>query len=197
MQAGYLSSNDMLLKIFSYLIVLFPTFAVVSAYPLYVVTITDNMQAVVFRDKDSNKTVTTKTAIFVRLLVKFIVAMLPMLVALALSNLVEVLKYTGLISFFLCFLTPALLQLRSQWVCKKMFAARKPIPESMNKHDCDIILTELAEEKSYKEQNLNASDLYMTPYSTIFSHWPVVVVIAIMCVILFGMTVASLFVPLF
>ena len=61
----------------------------------------------------------------------------------------------------------------------------------------DINLSEMAKEKSDKEQNFNERDLYMTPYSTIFSHWPVVVVIVIIGVILFGMTVASLFVPLF
>ena len=190
MQAGYLSSDNIFLKIFSYFIVLFPTLVVISAYPLFVVTITNNIQAVVLRSNDPSK---TKTVVFVRLLVKFIVAVLPILVALGLSNLVEALKFTGLAGFFLLFF-PTLLQLRSQWVCKNMFATRKPIPES-NKHD--INLTEMAEEKNDKERNFNERDLYMTPYSTIFSHWPVAVVVAIIGVILFGMIVASFFVPLF
>ena len=191
MQAGYLSSDNIFLKIFSYLIVLFPIFVVISVYPLNVVTITNNLQAVVLRSNEPSK---TKTFVFVRLLVKFIVAVLPIMVALGLSNLVEVLKFTALPGFFLVF-SPAILQLRSQWVCKKMFATRKPIPAESTEHDNN--LTEMAEEKSDKEQNFNERDLYMTPYSTIFSHWPVVVVIAIIGVILFGMTVASLFVPLF
>ena len=39
----------------------------------------------------------------------------------------------------------------------------------------------------------STSDLYMTPYSTIFSHWPAVVVIGCVGVVLFLLTVTSLF----
>ena len=75
-----------------------------------------------------------------------------------------------------------------------MFTARRAIPGSSKQ---DIILTEMANKNKDDEPIANARDLYMTPYSTVFSHWPVVVVIAIVGVILFSMTVVSLFIPLF
>ena len=55
----------------------------------------------------------------------------------------------------------------------------------------------MANKNKDDEPIANARDLYMTLYSTVFSHWPVVVVIAIVGVILFSMTVVSLFIPLF
>ena len=53
---------------------------------------------------------------------KFLAASLPIDVSLFVANLVFVTKYAGLTGFFLCFYFPILLQLRSQWVCQKMFS---------------------------------------------------------------------------
>ena len=54
--------------------------------------------------------------------IKFISASLPIVAALFVSNLVYVLKYAGITGFFICFLFPTALQLRSIWVCSKEFS---------------------------------------------------------------------------
>ena len=53
---------------------------------------------------------------------KLLFASLPIGVSLFVANLVVILKYGGLIGFFICFFFPILLQLRSQWVCQEKFS---------------------------------------------------------------------------
>ena len=56
--------------------------------------------------------------------IKFFSAILPIVAALFVSNLVYVLKYAGITGFFICFLFPTALQLRSIWVCSREFESR-------------------------------------------------------------------------
>ena len=48
-------------------------------------------------------------------------AVLPIMLAFCAANLVFILKYTGLLAFGVCFLFPLVLQLRSIYICNKMF----------------------------------------------------------------------------
>ena len=52
---------------------------------------------------------------------KFVVAFLPICIALFVSNLVYVLKYAGLAGFFIVLFFPIVFQLSSQWVCYRTF----------------------------------------------------------------------------
>ena len=109
------------LKVLSYYIILFPSLDVVSVYPLLVLTIVNNLYTVIFC-KDTSQVTNSWGTFFVRLLLKFIVSLAPILVAMAISNLFVVLNYAGLMGFFICYFTPTFLQLRSQWVCKQTFS---------------------------------------------------------------------------
>ena len=53
---------------------------------------------------------------------KLLFASLPIGVSFFVANLVVILKYGGLIGFFIGFYFPVLLQLRSQWVCQEKFS---------------------------------------------------------------------------
>ena len=70
----------------SYYIILFPSLDVVSVYPLLVLTIVNNLYTVIFC-KDTSQVTNSWGTFFVRLLLKFIVSLAPILVAMAISNL--------------------------------------------------------------------------------------------------------------
>lgn len=53
---------------------------------------------------------------------KFIAAVIPISVAMFISNLVYILKYAGLLGFFVIFFMPIVFQLSSQWVSYKTFS---------------------------------------------------------------------------
>ena len=169
----------------------------ISVYPLVVLTMVDNIYTVFF-GKDSSQAPKTWTTFFIRMGMKFVSAILPILVALAVSNLVTVLKFAGLIGFFICFFIPTLLQLSSQWICVKTFkAALEPRTTLQDNSFCSD--NEQPRAKSAENAPLitspqvKPSELYMTPYSNIFSYWPAVVIIGGVGVLLFALTVASLF----
>ena len=184
------------LRILSYYIILFPSIDVISVYPLVVLTMVDNIYTVFF-GRDSTQAPKTWKTFFIRMGMKFVAAILPIFVAMAVSNLVTVLKFAGLMGFFICFFIPTILQLSSQYVCNKTF---KPALLS-NQHETlqdtsfspDEMSGNSSESAPLISSQVKSSDLYMTPYSTIFSYWPAVVVIGIVGAMLFGLTVSSLF----
>ena len=187
------------LRIFSYSILLFPNLDIITAYSISVIITTNNIFTV-FTGKDSTEANKSRFACILLPSLKFLSALIPVLVAAAVSNLVTVLKYLGLITFFHSFGIPIALQLSSQWVCYKKF---KPTHRSAS--TCDLQETSSyngngshREERSglvpsSLTQSVKSSDLYMTPYSTMFSHWPVVIAVAVLSVAMLTIAIISLF----
>ena len=164
---------------------------VISIFPLSVLNMVNNVHVAILGKDTADSGKTWKSFIII-LLMKFFTGLLPILVAMAVSNLVTVLKYTGLISFFQCFLVPILLHIRSQWVCKKTFQKvlhTKYQDNSAGEDDTG----EKSELISSSKTTIKPKDLYMTPYSNIFSHWPTVVVTSLVCIVLFALTIVSFF----
>ena len=110
------------LRILSYYILLFPTVLVISVYPLALINISNNV-FVCFLGKDTADPRNTWVTYSFLLLLKFFSALIPVLVAMAVSNLVTVFKYIGIIEFLISVGIVILLQIRSQWVCKQRFKA--------------------------------------------------------------------------
>ena len=168
-------------------------------YPIVVLIISNNVFVCLLgKDTaDPRKTWASRCFLF---LLKFFAALLPVLVAMAVSNLVTVFKYVGITEFIINIGIIILLQLRSQWVCKQRFTAaleeHVDLPHSSNggdrngNHDTskerDLLLS--------SSRNVQPSHLYMTPYSTVFSYWPVVVIVTAVCTVMFGFNVFSVFV---
>ncbi len=133
-----------------------------------------------------------------RLTLRFLAALLPILMAFGVANLIIVLKFAGLFGFAICFGFPTALQLRSIYVCKKKFA------------DCLVDTTEYATPVLIRKEPLESTPLlsvqqprvqdtralYMTPYSSkLLSHPITVCVIGLLGVCVFLLTFSSLFVP--
>ena len=201
-----MESSSTALRALSYYIVLFPSLDVVSAYPLVVHTVVTNLY-IIITGKDTSKKPTHRCARFNWLLLlalKLVSAVLPILAAFGISNLIYVLKYAGLLGFCICFFFPTLLQLRSIYVCKKRFAQTHVSVSGSHAgdesgSDSKGDLHHHSEKKpllSVQElQGKKKRSLYMTPYSNrVLSHPVVVCIIGGIGIVLFCLTFASLFV---
>lgn len=143
-----------------------------------------------------------------KLFIRLFTAIVPILAAFGVSNLVEILKYTGLSGFILSFIFPTLLQLQSIRVCKKTFlgkctvqmASSVTIADSSDHEykgsDCTANAANAEVNHSLPDKkSQNKSSLYMTPYSSrILSHPIAVSIIGVTGILLFLLSIASLFV---
>lgn len=131
--------NSLATRILSYYITLFPSLDVCSVYPLVVTTMVNNLYTVLFGRDSSEKCGWCHFAI--RVAMRLGGAIIPILVALWISNLHYILNYAGLVGFFICFFFPTVLQLSSQWVCKKTFSDTQhlfPSPGAMETPECSV-----------------------------------------------------------
>ena len=211
------SSHSIPLRALSYYIILFPSIDVCSVYPLMVHTIVNNIYTVVFgKDTSQDK---GRRLCLIQLSMKFVIALLPIFIALFVSNLVYVLKYAGLAGFSIALFFPIILQLRSQWMCVNRFHYMLDIdnlhrPVQSPSHDSKTLpfeddhdiqneiapLLKPSEKKRFLEQLVlfiftgKDSVLYYTPYSTVLSYPVVVIIVCFLSIMFFLLSVASLFV---
>ena len=90
------------LRALSYIIILFPTLDVISAYPLVTCSMVNNLyQVIMGRDTSQRKHSYDVVAM------RAVVAILPIVCSLFISNLVYILKYGGLVGFLTAFFFPA------------------------------------------------------------------------------------------
>ena len=124
-------------------------------------------------------------------LIKLFAAVVPILIALGVSNLVEVLVFSGLSGFILGFVFPAVLQLQSTRVCKKVFIVLLTEKTTSSMKDMDSH-TRAEVVCSLHDKKPKESSLYMTPYSTrILSHPVAVIILGSLGVVFFLVTIAS------
>ena len=167
-----------------------PSIYVCLNYPLNIVPIASNIYSVF--QKDACKNGNDRCDRTLTFLIKLFAAVVPILIAFGVSNLVDVLVYSGLSGFILGFVFPAVLQLQSTRVCKKVFSVlltekTTSSMKDMDSHTSAEVVCSLQDKKPKKE-----SSLYMTPYSTrILSHPVAVIILGSLGVIFFLVTIAS------
>lgn len=169
-------------------------------------TIVNNIYTVVFgHDTSQAKGMKHK---LIQLGMKLVASVLPIAIGFFVSNLVYVLKYAGLLGFFISLFFPMLFQLSSQWVsCKLFYSDKSPAQRANNvaaqstiQEKIPLLPNKKAAPSSKKQFlfeflfTLKYSECYKTPYSTPLSFPLSVVVFFFIAVICFGLTVASLFV---
>jgi hypothetical protein len=157
---------------------------------------------------DTSKRSKHRFDLLLRVALRLVVALLPILAAFGVANLIYVLKYAGLLGF-ICYFFPFLLQLRSIQVCKKRFStshfsmSNNRIRDSGDEEDIKSTGTISPRLETEKESLLLAKDLdskamralYMTPYSNVLLSHPIaVVVVGIVGLFLFILALSSLFV---
>lgn len=123
-QSAFTSSDHSVgLRILAYYLLLFPSLDVVSAYPLMVHTVVNNLYIIIV-GRDTSRPASGKYRwldFALRISLRLIVAVVPILAAMGVANLIYVLKYAGLMGFCICFFFPTVLQFRSIIVCRKAF----------------------------------------------------------------------------
>ncbi len=194
------------LRVLSFYIILFPSLDVLSAFPLCVHTVVNNLYMII-TGKDTSKMPTHRFASYdwlLRLLMRLVAAILPVLAAFGVANLIYVIKYAGLFGFIVCFGFPTALQLKSIYVCKKTFAhtfvsvsGEKLAADDEKERELDQVIS--TKEKApllsvFETKEKDKRELYMTPYSSrIFSHPIAVVIFGVLGFVLFLLTFVSLF----
>lgn len=213
------SDHSLAVRILSYYIILFPSLDVISAFPLIVHVIVNNLYILITGNDTSQKPKYryNKYDWFLRLALRLIIAILPILAAFGVANLVYVLKYAGLFGF-ICFFFPFLLQIRSIHVCKKRFAKFSKFHISMSGSH-PTICSSKKQDSSDEEDNTNGDkgsispglekeqesllladnkdrkSLYMTPYSHLLISHPIAVwIVGGISLVLFIFAFSSLFV---
>lgn len=203
--------HSLALKILSYYIIFFPSIDVCSVYPLVVHTIVNNVYTVAF-SRDTSQDKGWKLFI-IQLSMKLVAAVLPIAIAMGVSNLVYVLKYAGLVGFFIVLLFPITLQLASQWKCFKHYrylsvdhseingVDTKGLKQhSTSGHDYSVqestpLLSQRQQSKFSPIQefffSFKAQSVSWTPYSTYLSHPLIVVFMSFFTVSLFALTCVS------
>lgn len=198
----------MALRVLSYYIILFPSIDVCSVFPLMIHTIVNNIFTVIGQDTSQLKGWKYK---LIQLLMKFIGSILPIGIGMFVSNLVYVLKYAGLLGFFISLFFPMVFQLSSQWVCFRTFSSPSKTTRKsgiMNESSSNVqektpllSLTNNSD-KDWKSDLVDFitcknSKLYKTPYSIPLLSSPLSVVpFFILAVLCFGLTIYSLTVKL-
>ena len=174
-------------------------------------TIVNNIYTVVF-GRDTSQTHGVKHKL-IQVGMKLTASILPIAIGFFVSNLVYVLKYAGLLGFFISLFFPMLFQLSSQWVCCQLFTVSKS-PNQMAKNIASSSQGPTIQEKQPLLPNGKASlykkdkrrfifeffftfkyrSSYKTPYSTPLSYPLCVIGFFIVAVICFVLTIVSLFV---
>lgn len=108
------------LRILSYYLIFFPSLDVMSAFPLMVHCMVNNLYLIVTGRDTSEKASWGYDSLF-RFTLRFVSAVLPLLAAMGIANLIYILKYAGLFGFAIALFFPAVLQLASIYSCNKTF----------------------------------------------------------------------------
>ncbi len=198
------------IRALSYYLIIFPSLDVVSAYPLVNHVLVNNLY-ILITGHDTSKKPKYRFDWLLRMFLRFTMAVLPILAAFGVANLIYILKYAGLVGF-IAYTFPVGLHLRSIQVCKKKFATSFiSINSSLSvireneklESNDDEPQSDAEKSQDQKESLLEARDLdnkekkalYMTPYSnSLISHPVSAWIVAALGLGLFILALSSLFV---
>lgn len=196
----------------------FPSLDIISAYPLTVHAIINNIY-IIITGNDTSKKSKCQYDWLLRLFLRFIGALLPILAAYGVANLIYILTYAGLVGFGVSFLFPTVLQLRSTFVCIRTFhteTAARSIELNVRSKEMDELDYEVGDSSYINGRNSTLVDanqvnqkspllkekskdtdqrhFYMTPYSNVVLSHPIFVgIMGVAFVCLFLVTCISLF----
>ena len=126
MQGGFTGpGNSVGLRILSYYLIFFPSLDVMSAFPLMVHCMVNNIYLII-TGRDTSQESRWKFDCLFRFTLRFVSAVLPLLAAMGIANLIYILKYAGLFGFAIAVFFPAVLQLTSIYACNKKFRVNVP-----------------------------------------------------------------------
>ena len=198
--------NSLGLRVLAYYLIFFPSLDVMSAYPLVVHCMVSNIY-IIITGNDTSQKGKWRFDWILRVVLRLLGSITPLLAAMGMANLIYVITYGGLSGFIVCYFFPAFLQLISICTCTKKFSKPKEGHIQKEKHSYSVVPPSVngAECSSYTNSDDETTPLfpdqrskghpYMTPYSIPFLSHPLFVgFMTVIVVILFAMIVASVFV---
>ena len=197
-QGGFTGpENSLALRILSYYLIFFPSLDVMSAFPLTIHCIVNNIY-IIITGRDTSEKPRWKCDWLFRIILRFVAALLPLIAAFGMANLIYILKYAGLFGFAIAVFLPAVLQLHSIYVCNREFryttsTATEATPLLVQNDQRvqvkgDDVISTLGVLEFRKSSRVH----YETPYSRgLLSHPFVVMVILLVGIFLFLMAVTS------
>ena len=202
--------KPMYLRIMSYCVIFIPPLLIVSSYPLNIHPMVNNIYTVVM-GHDTSKSPRNIRYRVLLLMMRFLAALIPILLACGVSNLVTVRRYSGPLAFAITIFFPTALQLQSIRVCKKKFQdvhvrlhmVQNAVHDSGegcdkldNKDEVTASSTEIVLHcLQFTQPQNKTSQLYMTPYSSqVFSRPTAVTIIGAIGLLLFLLSIANLFI---
>ena len=175
-----------------------------SAFPLTIHCIVNNIY-IILTGQDTSKEPRWQCDWLFRFILRFVAALLPLLAAMGIANLIYVLKYAGLVGFTIALFFPAVLQLRSIYICNRKFSppAKHTVDEiNDSKVTEGTPLINSSEETSEADKSMlelsgvlefhrNKWSSYMTPYSMGYLSHPMIVLVIIgigLCLFILAVT---------
>ena len=127
------AAHNIAVRIISYFIILFPSLDIISAYPLVVTTVANNLYLVLMR-RDTSEAMSTWKDRIGKLLFRFVFAIVPLIGAMFISNLVTVLNFAGLFAFAMLFFVPIFCQIQSKRLCVKKLESNQDDVSAIFEH---------------------------------------------------------------
>lgn len=191
------AGHKLVIRILSYFIVLHPSLVMLSAMPLSAVACSNYIISLCKASGSGEPSMATKRV------VRFCVVMVPLICAIGVSNLVEVLKYGGLAGYLSTFIIPGLLVLKSRKVCQQVFLSKQGHVEERKSKDSVasslevvVLWDELKGVASVCERDI-LSDVTSTPYTSILSRKLVVWTVLAFSMVATASTIASILLPIY
>eukprot|EP00475_Leptophrys_vorax_P030417 TRINITY_DN4554_c0_g1_i1.p1 TRINITY_DN4554_c0_g1~~TRINITY_DN4554_c0_g1_i1.p1 ORF type:complete len:531 (-),score=127.29 TRINITY_DN4554_c0_g1_i1:35-1627(-) len=148
----------------SYFIVLFPAFDVISAFPINAITLANNIYSERTFEMVSPDSILRKLRIPVRVLT----AALPVLGAMLVSNLDEILEWCGFLGVMICFIFPGFLNLYSWKACHAIEKAQGSVDDAAGSVERNNIAPG-NENSGLLKKSMEVSPPSENPYSNIFT----------------------------
>ena len=160
-----------------------------SAFPLTIHCIVNNIY-IIITGRDTSEKPRWRYDWLFRFVLRFVAAVLPLLAAFGVANLIYVLKYAGLFGFAIALFFPAILQLRSIYVCNREFRQGHSEVSMLVQSHQEAGVIEVWGVLYFSKRSRR---LYATPYSRGYLSHPTVV-LGIICIgfCLFVLAVTSL-----
>ena len=187
--------NHLAIRILAYYLIYFPSLDVMSAYPLVVHVLVNNIY-IIITGRDTSEKGKWRFDWLMRMLLRLVGSVTPILAAMGLANLIYVIKYGGLFGYIVCYFFPAVLQVMSVRKCLRTFRNTQEAVFDRSGSDVYNASGEGDETAPLVGRRWMSHDRsYMTPYSIpILSHPIFVSVMTVFLVVIFGMIFGSLFV---
>ncbi|EDV23112.1 uncharacterized protein TRIADDRAFT_58062 [Trichoplax adhaerens] len=176
--------NPTSLRVMSYIVIFFPSLDVLSAFPLSAIALSNNIYAAL-TGYDTTELEAVSHSRMKQIVLRLFVSVVPITCAFFVESLVTILRWAGLLGFFVCYFMPIGLQFFSRRMYRLKFVDNWSARYQASTE-------EVVEENQVEHTNLVYNKPMDTPYSSWFSGKKTLFVTLIYALTAFGFTIAGI-----